>query len=278
MTIDWKALADPFAADEIRWRVGNVAGSGKSCTLLAYLDARAVMDRLDAVVGPARWRDGYRAGADGGLICRIEINVGSSSEVVGGWVGKEDGAENTQIESVKGGLSDAFKRAAVKWGIGRYLYGLDTGWNTIKGGPNEWSNGKGIEVSSKGKHIGWCDYPRLPARALPSGSPRQQKQPEKAPAPAKGKDTPPKTATPPAASSDAEHHASFAADRPGFMVRLEKAVGSAGMYDEVAGMCQKEYSVRPSQMSQANRDKLLTFLETPEGRAKLNAYIDGGAA
>lgn len=39
-----------------------------------------------------------------------------------------DGAENTDIEPVKGGLSDAYKRAAVKWGIGRYLYDMEAAW------------------------------------------------------------------------------------------------------------------------------------------------------
>ena len=39
-----------------------------------------------------------------------------------GWISKEDGADDTAIESTKGGISDALKRAAVKWGMGRDLY------------------------------------------------------------------------------------------------------------------------------------------------------------
>ena len=45
---------------------------------------------------------------------------------------KYDGAENTDIEPVKGGLSDSFKRAAVLWGIGRYLYDMESIWVAIE--------------------------------------------------------------------------------------------------------------------------------------------------
>lgn len=47
---------------------------------------------------------------------------------LGQWIDKTDGAEDSDIEAVKGGLSDAFKRAAVKWNIGRYLYSFNTVW------------------------------------------------------------------------------------------------------------------------------------------------------
>lgn len=131
--------------------------------MLAYIDARAVMDRLDDTVGPLQWRDSYREGAAGGLICRIELCSWRDGEPV--WVGKEDGAENTKVEAVKGGMSDAFKRAAVKWGIGRYLYSLPAEYHDIREG---WANGKGVDVSASGKHVGWIPYPELKPWALPS--------------------------------------------------------------------------------------------------------------
>src|SRR5690606_35602811 len=59
---------------------------------------------------------------NGRTICKLGINVD------GAWVWKSDGAGDTQVEAEKGGISDAFKRAAVKWGIGRYLYDLDAPW------------------------------------------------------------------------------------------------------------------------------------------------------
>jgi hypothetical protein len=47
-------------------------------------------------------------------------------------VTKFDGAENSDIEPIKGGLSDSFKRAASAWGVGRYLYDLDGIWVEIE--------------------------------------------------------------------------------------------------------------------------------------------------
>ena len=78
------------------------------------------MDRLDEVVGPENWKDEYAPGPDGGVICGLSLRIEDE------WITKWDGAENTDFEAIKGGLSDAFKRAGYKWGIGRYLYRLES--------------------------------------------------------------------------------------------------------------------------------------------------------
>lgn len=91
---------------------------------LAYIDARDVMDRLDWVVGPANWQDRYPFVG----CCEIGIKVG------GEWLWKSNGAGVTQVEAEKGQYSDAFKRAAVLWGIGRYLYDLPNKWYKLKEG------------------------------------------------------------------------------------------------------------------------------------------------
>lgn len=88
---------------------------------LTYVDARYVMQMLDMEVGPGNWQDEYAIGPGGKVSCRIGIFVEDR-----GWVWKGDGAGNTDIEGDKGSFSDAFKRAAVKWGIGRDLYGDTT--------------------------------------------------------------------------------------------------------------------------------------------------------
>lgn len=107
---NWTALAASFADGVVKTR------KGPDNTMLDYIDARDVMDRLDAVVGPANWQDEYMPGPEGGVLCKLSILVN------GQWVTKCDVGEKTDIEAVKGGCSDAFKRAAVKWGIGRFLY------------------------------------------------------------------------------------------------------------------------------------------------------------
>lgn len=117
----FEQLRAPFPRDAIQWRAQTVTRDGTKALALAYIDARAVMNRLDEIVGPANWQDEYDC-VNGRTICKLGINVD------GVWVWKSDGAGDTQVEAEKGGISDAFKRAAVKWGIGRYLYDFDTPW------------------------------------------------------------------------------------------------------------------------------------------------------
>jgi hypothetical protein len=109
----------------VSWRVGSISKKDKTkAKALAYLDARDVMNRLDAVCGPANWQCRYSHAAVK-TVCDIGLRVDSE------WVWKADGAGDTDIEAEKGSLSDAFKRSAVRWGIGRYLYDLPSPWVTI---------------------------------------------------------------------------------------------------------------------------------------------------
>jgi hypothetical protein len=126
--IDFDRLAAPFGPSKVSWRIGSTTEKdGKSRGMaLAYLDARDVMDRLDDVVGPEGWQCDYpHAGAK--TVCRLGLLLD------GQWVWKADGAGDTDVEAEKGALSDAFKRAAVRWGIGRYLYDIKSPWVELEG-------------------------------------------------------------------------------------------------------------------------------------------------
>jgi hypothetical protein len=125
MPINYEKLAAPFPPDEIEWRVGSTTGDKSKGMALAYLDARAVMDRLDAVCTPGGWQDRYSH--VGEKTC-CEIGILSEN----GWIWKADGAGDTDFEGAKGAFSDAFKRAAVRWGIGRYLYDIKAPWVEIE--------------------------------------------------------------------------------------------------------------------------------------------------
>ena len=103
-----------------KWKIQSVKGSKAQC--VAYIDARDVMDLLDRALGIQNWRDSYYRDTKGSLVCRLELRVDSE------WVAKEDMGTESQFESEKGEYSDAFKRAAVKWGIGRFLYDLEIKW------------------------------------------------------------------------------------------------------------------------------------------------------
>ena len=160
----WDKLDEPFAPDQIHWRVGQAkdgyGNNGPKATLLAYLTSRDVQDRLDDVFGKANWRNEYTEGADGGVKCTIFVCIG------GEWVGKQDGAENTNIEAIKGGMSAALKRSAVMWGIGRYLYALDG--SNIVGTPGYLDGVPNFKSKKEGK---WFHFlpPTLPGWAIPSG-------------------------------------------------------------------------------------------------------------
>jgi len=143
MTIDLYRLSLPFPRAAVHWRVQGkpFERDGKhSAMALAYLDARDVMDRLDEVCGQDRWQSHFEETAKGRIICRISIDTTGR----GDWVTKSDGAGDTDVEGEKGALSDALKRAAVSWGIGRYLYRLDSPWvacevNAKTGGWRRWA-------------------------------------------------------------------------------------------------------------------------------------------
>lgn len=123
--LDLKALALPFSPASISWRIGSTTSDKTRGMALAYLDARDVMDRLDDVCGVGGWQATYpHAGQK--TVCSIGILVGEH------WVWKSNGAGDSDIEAEKGALSDAFKRAAVLWGVGRYLYNLKSPWVEIE--------------------------------------------------------------------------------------------------------------------------------------------------
>lgn len=117
----YAALAAEFPREAVSWRAQSITKEGNKAMALAYIDARDVMDRLDAVVGQDNWSDAYDVHQNV-TICSIAIRVNDA------WVTKADGAGDTDVEAEKGRISDAFKRAAVKWGVGRYLYSMPATW------------------------------------------------------------------------------------------------------------------------------------------------------
>lgn len=118
------ALCEPFEEHDIEWRVqqSGVSGQNKDrpwVIVIPYLTNRAVQQRLDDVLGFDGWENSYQEAQSGkGYLCTLKIRIGDK------WITKQDGAEYTQVEPLKGALSGAMKRVAVQFGIGRYLYSL----------------------------------------------------------------------------------------------------------------------------------------------------------
>jgi hypothetical protein len=165
MSIDWNQLSAPFPAEDVEWKPGATTRDKKKGLAMAYITARAIMDRLDEVFTPGGWRNEFRHGPDGGVICRIYFKTGhETGDGSPEWAWREDGAENTDVEAVKGGLSNAMKRAGSALGIGRYLYKL----------PSQW-----VPLDDRGRFAQTPRIPReyLPGDARPQGRPVRQEPP-----------------------------------------------------------------------------------------------------
>lgn len=100
-----------------KWRVQSFSKWKPEASCVAYIDSRQVQELLDEVVGPENWQDKYYE-VKGNLFCSIGIRV------KGLWRFKSDCGTESNVDKQKGEASDAFKRAAVKWGIGRFLYSM----------------------------------------------------------------------------------------------------------------------------------------------------------
>ncbi len=122
-------LCAPFPTENIEWRIGSTTKDKTKGMALAYINARSVMDRLDTVCGPGNWQCRYPH-ANGKTVCEIGIRI--RREDGHEWIWKSDGAGDTDFGAAKGALSDAFKRAAVRWGVGRYLYDIDAPWVALE--------------------------------------------------------------------------------------------------------------------------------------------------
>lgn len=107
------ALAAPFEPHELKVR-------SQSNRQLQYVTARTVMNRLDSVLGPENWFDDY-VPSENSVLCRLTIRLPDGTILTkcdaGGYAGMADSGDDD-----KSGYSDAFKRAAVKFGVARYLY------------------------------------------------------------------------------------------------------------------------------------------------------------
>jgi hypothetical protein len=123
-----RKLHEPFPAAVIGWKPQSVKGN--RALAIAYIDVRDVMERLDDVVGPASWEDDYKLisapNEKPSFLCRLRIRLGER------WISKRDvGGCSDQPDAgdrIKSACSDALKRTAVKFGIGRYLYRLSNNW------------------------------------------------------------------------------------------------------------------------------------------------------
>jgi hypothetical protein len=121
-----KELRRPMTPAAVRWKVQNALGgkaNPKGALIVPYIDARLVEDRLNTVC-PGAWEEGDVNHPDrlpfevvnwgkGALLCRLSVARVCRQDV--GYHGKGE---------AKAMVSDSLKRAAVKFGIGSFLYAM----------------------------------------------------------------------------------------------------------------------------------------------------------
>jgi hypothetical protein len=141
-----EALSAPFELREVKFKPQSVKGN--RALALAYVDVRVIQDRLDQVLGVEGWQDEYQLLPDGSVMCKLQLLFD------GHWITKMDvGSPSDQPDGgdrLKAAFSDALKRSAVKFGIGRYLYRLPPQWVDYDSGKKQFAS-----------------TPQLPAFALP---------------------------------------------------------------------------------------------------------------
>jgi hypothetical protein len=188
-----EALLAPFDPTEVKFKPAVV--SGNRALALAYVDSRTIQDRLDDVLGIAGWSDEYECLPDGSVVCRLRCKIGNE------WITKTDvGGQSEQPDEGdrrKAAFSDALKRAAVKFGVGRYLYRLPQMW---------------VDYDPQKRQF--AKPPRLPVSALPAAprTPVSEPAPVAKPEPLAAKTKPARVKSEPAPAKmpDKVHEATSA--------------------------------------------------------------------
>ncbi len=225
-------LQAPFIPTVVEWRIGALSRDKVKGQALAYIDARTVRKRLNMVLGEWNWQS--KQSVQGRqVICEIAILIN------GNWITKSDGTYAGSLESQgkggdakeeqrlemdgKGAISTAFKRAAVCWGIGEYLYDIASPFVDID--QNKRFTKGAMEYLFK-----LAEEPYVRAREEAKSRQAAAGQPPAStlrPVPAAPKDPAPADSTPPASpggSQTTQQSATDLALRVGeFIVTLEQA-------------------------------------------------------
>ena len=141
MNDELNALSAPFPLSAVDFKPQVMNKEKTSGMATTYVDARAVAERLDSVL-PFGWSAGYRtihSEADRFVVeCAITITLSTGRTVTRADVGESDNGAN-EASRHKSAYSDALKRAAVQFGVGRYLYDLPKAWADYDAQKKTWT-------------------------------------------------------------------------------------------------------------------------------------------
>jgi hypothetical protein len=155
-------LTEPFDPSEIKWRVTHTTRDGSRGAVIAFADPRAYSDRLNHVFTPSGWTRTYEVNTVSSVTrmkkdkliqtgkvlvtCTVTIaGLGTHADSGEEWADEENAMTSAQAQ--------AFKRACICFGLGRYLYNFAEMWVPLN------------------QHRQPLRFPTLPQWALPkSGS------------------------------------------------------------------------------------------------------------
>lgn len=173
-------LAKPFDAEHIKAKPQVVKGNRALASF--YIDARVVQERLDEVLGIEGWTAHYVDLPGGSVRCELAVFLGNQ------WVTKCDvGSPSDQPDAgdrVKAAYSDALKRAAVHFGVGRHLYRMPTVWHDYDPAKKAWASP--VMIPGAAKNTGTTDAPPPkppPPPPPPPASPPPPPKPAEKPLP-----------------------------------------------------------------------------------------------
>lgn len=145
--MDFNALSEKLTPEEVEWRI-QFGGAGDNTLVVPYITNRAIINRLNKVVGFDKWETELtpytltetqetRNKATGEVVQKTTTHAGFICKITiyteNGKVTRQDTASITDIEALKGGASDSMKRAAVQLGMGIELYSYPKIYITGKG-------------------------------------------------------------------------------------------------------------------------------------------------
>src|SRR5580700_2382615 len=152
-------LAEPFDPSEIKWRVTHTTQDGSGGAVIPFADPRAYSDRLNQIFTPSGWTRAYEVSTVSSitrmkkdkLIQTGKVLVTCTVTIAGLGTHADSGEEWADEEhAMTTALAQAFKRACVCFGLGRYLYNFAEMWVPLN------------------QHRQPVHFPTLPQWALPT--------------------------------------------------------------------------------------------------------------
>jgi hypothetical protein len=159
-------LKAPFNPEDISWKPQTVDYKNNTALAVAYCDPRGYVDRLNEVFGVGGWSDSYTfiatpfnkfikgkaaykekpatedkqvPGNKVLCVCMLVVHPDSEKHNTGATVSSTGDSDASDENAATSAEAQAFKRAAMKLGLGRYLYDLPKVTAAYSYG--KWTNG-----------------------------------------------------------------------------------------------------------------------------------------